>query len=269
MRTGTAGFDYRLSGALAAQSRAPAGTLILPALSGAESAFIEAIAADPNYLPAHMGLTDVYLYWPQYWEQALTSAQLTAELAPEDPAVLAYLAWAQQGAHLFDDAWATVLKAVELDPQNVIAQTAAADILSSVYQMDDSYKHTNHGRIGRSVGRGLGHAVRVDRLFADEYWDEAGDAYAEAVDLKPDFFAWHLLLARYELNTTGDIDVALDLINRRVRCSLIIPGLPRLMWMWPWSAMNGPRPKLVAKRFLPSINRTHSIPMPILAWPVS
>ncbi|HRW11407.1 MAG TPA: hypothetical protein P5121_40190, partial [Caldilineaceae bacterium] len=80
-------------------------------LAGAEPLFIEAIAADPSYVPAYIALTDLYFYWPHYWQQALDTARKAAELAPEDPEVLAYLAWAQQGAHLFDDAWATVLQA--------------------------------------------------------------------------------------------------------------------------------------------------------------
>ncbi|HMN28916.1 MAG TPA: RNA methyltransferase, partial [Caldilineaceae bacterium] len=45
------------------------------ALAGAEAKAIEAIAADPGYLPAHLQLTDVYLYLPQNWQQALRSAE--------------------------------------------------------------------------------------------------------------------------------------------------------------------------------------------------
>ena len=48
-------------------------------LTSAEGKFIEAIAADPTYLPAHLGLTKVYLYWPQYWQQALAAAEAAAD----------------------------------------------------------------------------------------------------------------------------------------------------------------------------------------------
>ena len=44
-------------------------------LTAAESAFIDAMAADHSYVPAYLGLTRVYLYWPQYGQQALTTAQ--------------------------------------------------------------------------------------------------------------------------------------------------------------------------------------------------
>ncbi len=184
-------------------------------LSGAEAAFIDAIAADPSSVPAHIGLAEVYLYWPQYWQQALATAETAASLAPEDPVAQAYLAWAQQGAHHFDDAWQTALRAVELGPENVTAQTALADILSSVYQIDEAYEHAQM-------------AVRLDDQDAGawstlgsiaytlENWDEAGDAYEQAAALEPEFFASHLLLARHEMNTTGDVEVALELLQPAV-----------------------------------------------------
>ncbi|MCB0123250.1 MAG: tetratricopeptide repeat protein, partial [Caldilineaceae bacterium] len=180
-------------------------------LAGAEPLFIEAIAADPSYVPAYIALTDLYFYWPHYWQQALDTAQKAAELAPEDPEVLAYLAWAQQGAHLFDDAWATVLKAVELGPENAVVHTAAADILSSVYQMDEAFDHA-HRAVELDDQLAGAWATLGSIAYSLEYWDEAANAYEEAVDLEPDFFAWHLLLARFDLNTVGDTAVALDLI---------------------------------------------------------
>lgn len=179
-------------------------------LTAAESAFIDAIAADPSYVPAYLGLTKVYLYWPQYWQQALATAQAAAALAPADPTVLTYLAWAQQDTHHFDDAWATVLKAVELGPDNALAHTAAADILSSVYQMDDAY---DHAQIAVELDSELAEAWATlgSIAYSLAYWDEASDAYAQAAAIEPDFFAWQLLVARNELNITGDIETAREL----------------------------------------------------------
>jgi tetratricopeptide (TPR) repeat protein len=42
-----------------------------------------------------------------------------------------------------------------------------------------------------------------------EYLDEAGEAYEQAVTLEPDFFAWHILLARHELKR-GTLKSVLD-----------------------------------------------------------
>lgn len=179
-------------------------------LTAAESAFIDAIAADPNYVPAYLGLTRVYLYWPQYWQQALATAQAAAALAPADATVLSYLAWAQQDAHHFDEAWQTVLQAVERGPDNALAHTAAADILSSVYQMDDAYMHA---QTAVELDSGLAEAwVTLGSIaYALSYWDEASDAYAKAATLEPEFFAWQLLVARNELNLTGDVEAAREL----------------------------------------------------------
>ena len=181
-------------------------------LAGAESALINAIAADSTYLPAHLYLTEVYLYWPHYWSQALAQAETTAALAPDDPAVLANLAWAQQGAHRFDEAKETVLRAVELDSDSAIAHAAAADVLSSVYQLDDAYDHAQQA-VQLDAESAEAWATLGSVAFTLAYWDEAGDAYARAAELQPDFFAWHLLLARHELNVTGDTEIALDLIE--------------------------------------------------------
>lgn len=179
-------------------------------LAGAEAAFIDAIAADPSHLPAYLGLTKVYLYWPHYWQQALATAQTAATLAPDDPMTLAYLAWAQQGSHHFDEAWETVLNAVELGPDNALVHTAAADILSSVYQMDDAYDHAQTA-VELDPQLAEAWATLGSVAFSLSYWDEASNAYAQAVDLEPEFFAWHILLARHELNITGDIETARDL----------------------------------------------------------
>lgn len=185
-------------------------------LAGAESKLIEAIASDPTALAAHLQLTELYLYWPHYWQQALKSAEAASKLAPEDATALAYLAWAQQNAHRFDDAKNTAQQAVELDPDNVTANIALADVLSSVYEIDDAYQAAQK-------------AVELDENNASawstlgsiaatlEYLDEAGDAYDRALELEPDFFAWHILQARHELDVTGDTQVARELAEPAVK----------------------------------------------------
>lgn len=39
-------------------------------------------------------------------------------------------------------------------------------------------------------------------------WDEAGTAYAQALELEPDFFAWHIVNARHEFQVYGDVYAA-------------------------------------------------------------
>jgi tetratricopeptide (TPR) repeat protein len=178
-------------------------------LAGAEAKAIAAIAADPSYLPAHLQLTDIYLFMPHYWQQALQAAEAAVALAPDDPSALAYLSWGQQGAHQFDEARATAERAVELDPDNALAQQALADVLSSVYDLDLA-----EAAAQKAVELNPDSAAAWSSVGAIattlEYPDEAGHAYERAVDLEPDFFAWHILLARYELNQTGDVETALE-----------------------------------------------------------
>jgi tetratricopeptide (TPR) repeat protein len=179
-------------------------------LTGAEGKLIEAIAADPTSLAAQLQLTEVYLYWPHYWRQALVSAEAATKLAPEDATALAYLSWAQQGAHHFDDAKKTALHAVELGPENALAHTALADVLSSVYEIDDAYSHAKKAAElddkSANVWSTLG---SIATTLA--YPDEAGEAYDKAVELEPNFFAWRVLQARHELEISGDSEVALEL----------------------------------------------------------
>ncbi len=179
-------------------------------LAGAEAAFIDAIAADPNYPPAHLGLTRTYLYQPQYWQQALAAAQAAAALAPDDATVLAHLAWAQQMAHHFDEARSTAMRAVAQGPENALAHAALADVLISVYEVDSALEHAR-----RAVELNDRSAVAWSTLGYAEFtlhnWDAARVAYDRAVELEPTFFAWSLARARHELDTTGDVTSAREI----------------------------------------------------------
>ncbi len=182
-------------------------------LIGAEAAYIDAIAADPSYLPAHLGLTDVYLYQSQYWQQALLSAENATALAPEDSTALAYLAWAKQGAHHFDEAKEIGLRAVELDDENPTAHTALADILVSMYEVDRAYDHAQTA-VRLNPDSAAGWATLGSIAFQMHDWDKAGEAYERALELQPEFFAWHIINARHEFNVYGDIYAARSIAKR-------------------------------------------------------
>ncbi|MCX6045940.1 MAG: tetratricopeptide repeat protein [Chloroflexi bacterium] len=181
-------------------------------LVGAEAAFINAMAADPHNLQAYNGLTDVYLYRPQYWQQALTTAQSAVALAPNDLNSQIYLALAQQGAHHFEEARKTILPVAKLAPDNATVQATLASVLSSFYELDEAYKVAQ--KAVQLDDQNASAWVTLGSLaYSLAYWDEAGAAYAKAVQLEPDFFAWHLFQARHELNVTGDVEQALALLQ--------------------------------------------------------
>ena len=184
-------------------------------LIGAEAAYIDAIAADPSYLPAHLGLTDVYLYQSQYWQQALQSAQSASALAPDDSTALAYLAWAQQGAHQFDEAKELGLRAVELDNENATARIALADILVSMYEVESAYEHAQ-AAVRLEPESAAGWATLGSIAFQMHEWDMAGKAYERASALEPDFFAWHIINARHDFNVYGDTYTARSIAKRAI-----------------------------------------------------
>ncbi|MDE0631191.1 MAG: tetratricopeptide repeat protein [Caldilineaceae bacterium] len=204
--------DRNLAESLSAKGKSLFGT---SDLIGAEAAYIDAIAADPSYLPAHLGLTDVYLYQSQYWWQALQSAQNATALAPEDSTALAYLAWAKQGAHHFDEAKALGLRAVDLDGGNPTAHTALADILVSMYEVDRAYDHAETA-VRLDPESAAGWATLGAIAFQMHDWDKAGEAYERALELEPDFFAWHIINARHEFNVFGDIYAARSIAKRAI-----------------------------------------------------
>lgn len=193
--------DRALAATLSAKGRS---LFVTSDLNGAEAAFIDAISADPSYLPAHLGLTDVYLYQSQYWQQALQSAQNAIALAPEDSTALAYLAWAKQGAHHFDEAKEIGLQAVELGAENATAHMALADILVSMYEVDLAFEHAQSA-VRLDPDSAPAWATLGSIAFQMHDWDQAGDAYAQALELEPDFFAWHIVNARHEFNVYGDV----------------------------------------------------------------
>lgn len=179
-------------------------------LRGAEAAFIEAIAADPAYLPAYLGLTDVYLYQPQYWQQALQAARAAVALVPDNSTALAYLAWAEQGAHHFDEAKELGLRAVEMDADNATAHIALADILMSMYEVDTAFEHAQTA-VQLAPESAPAWATLGSITFHLHDWEQAGEAAARALDLEPEFFAWHIINARHEFNVYGDVYTAREI----------------------------------------------------------
>ncbi len=184
-------------------------------LEGAEQAFQDAIDANQESVAAHLGLIDVYLYQPQFHQQAIDTAEAAVELAPEDPAALARLSWAYQGVHKFEDAKEAAEKAVEFGEDSSVAHVALADILNAVYEVDASYEAAQKA-VELDPDYASAWATLGGIAFGLEKWNETGDAYARALELEPDFFLWQILRARYEFDTTGDAEATRDLAQSAI-----------------------------------------------------
>lgn len=169
-------------------------------LRAAEQNFQNALAADPSSLDAQIGLADVYIYMPEYHQQALDAAQAAVDMAPESPEALARLSWAQSGIHKFEKAKATAEKAVELGPDSSVAHAALADILYAMYEIDAAHDAAQRAVTLDSSDAGAW-ATLGSVVYGMENWDEAGNDYQKALDLEPDFFLWQILNARYVLDS--------------------------------------------------------------------
>ena len=179
-------------------------------LQGAESTFQDAIDADPANLDALVGLADVYLLMPEYHQQALETAEAAVELAPDSAEALARLSWAQAGLHKFEDARASAEKAVELGSDSAAAHAALADILYAMYENDAAYEAAQKAvAIDDQDAGAWGSLGAIE--FGQENWQAAGEDYARALELEPDFFLWQIMNARYELDTVGDADAAREI----------------------------------------------------------
>ncbi len=176
----------------------------------AEQVYQEALAADPEYLPALTNLSDLYSYQPQKWQQALALAEAAYTLAPDDGTVLAHLAWAQQLAHRFDDAWESAELAVETDPDNYLAHASYADILLSVYETDQAKIHADKA-VELNPDKALTWIVLSNVQDAMHDWPAAEESVIKAVELEPDFLLWNLVQSRLDFELRGDTELTREL----------------------------------------------------------
>ena len=175
----------------------------------AEAKYLEALESDPNHIPALTGISDFYTYNPERWQEALAYAEEAYALAPEDASVLAFLTWAQQLAHLFEDAIDTADAAIAADPNNVLAQTAHADMALSLYEPERALIHVNKA-LNIDPDNALAHVLSslVQESLHD--WPASAEAAAKAVELEPDFHLWKVVLGRRTFDLDGDPVSALE-----------------------------------------------------------
>ncbi len=178
-----------------------------------EQAYQAALDADPTFLPALTNLSNLYSYQPQKWRQALDLAETALDLAPNDSTVLAHLAWAQQLAHRFDDAWHNAEQAVAADPDNYLAQAAYADILLSVYETDQALVHAEKA-VALNPDAALAWIVLGNVQEAMHDWAAAEESVLRGVALEPEFLLWNLVQSRLDFDIRGDVELTRELASR-------------------------------------------------------
>ena len=132
----------------------------------AEEEFLNALEADPNHIPALTGISTLYRYSPERWQEALRYAELAYSLAPEIASVLAHLTWALQSAYRYEDADRAAAAAMTANPESALAQMAQANVASSLYEYELALSH-------------------IKKALHD--WPAAKEAAVKAIELEPDF----------------------------------------------------------------------------------
>ncbi len=175
----------------------------------AEEKFREALAADPNHVPALTGISDFYTYSPERWQEALTYAEQAFALAPKNATVLAHLTWAQQQAHRFEDAIDTADNAIAADPDNALAQIAHADMALSLYEPERALVHVNKA-LKIEPDSAVAHVLLSLIQESLHDWPAAAAAATRAVELEPEFHLWKIVLGRRIFDLDGDPIAALE-----------------------------------------------------------
>ena len=173
----------------------------------AEEKFLNALEADPGHIPALTGISTLYRFSPERWQEALKYAELAYNLAPEDASVLSYLTWALQSAHRYEDADRAAAAAMTANPESALVQMAQANVASSLYENELALSHIKK-------------ALELDPLNARAYisyshildalhdWPAAKEAAVQAIELEPDFHLWKPVLGYLVFYNDGDPEAA-------------------------------------------------------------
>jgi len=158
--------------------------------AGAEAAYRRAIAADPAYAPAQIGLADALSWQATRRSDALAQAKKATELAPTSAAAYAILARVHLAMSSATEALTAAQRAVELDAQSALAQALLARARLADRRYDEARQAAEQ-------------AIKLDERFAEgycvlsSYYRQTADfarscaAIAQAISLEPSFAPWY------------------------------------------------------------------------------
>ena len=191
----------------------------------AEEKFLNALETDPGHIPALTGISTLYRFSPERWQEALKYAELAYNLAPEDASVLSYLTWALQSANRYEDADRAAAAAMTANPESALVQMAQANVASSLYEYELALSHIKK-------------ALELDPLNARAYisyshildalhdWPAAKEAAVQAIELEPDFHLWKPVLGYLVFYNDGEPEAALEIAAPAIRA---LPNHPAVI----------------------------------------
>lgn len=193
-------------------------------LAEAEQFFRRAIAADPRFAKAYLGLSDALVgqiyssgarrdvNLPEAEAAVETALQLDPTL-PDAWVASAYFAFDREGVAAAE---AKLLKAIELNPNHATAYERLADLLFEDGRVEESVPYAKKGVALDPLSLGLRDSL--GRAFeATGRYDEAEAQYRRAVDIDPSEPFALQSLAHLEAYVRGRLAVAVTLQEKAVR----------------------------------------------------
>ncbi len=164
--------------------------------------FEKRLTDKPQDPTSYIALGQVYVR-QRDWDKACTMYEKAAELAPDDVMLQRDLGQLYQAQQMYPKAIAALRKALDLQPGWIQLYTLLADAYARTDQVDEALKLvdelTQHRQrpISWMLGgnRASTKAAVGDIYLAAGHYDDAIDAYKQAIELKPSRF-WEKKLAR-------------------------------------------------------------------------
>ncbi len=173
--------------------------------------FRQAIDLDPTYALAYAGLADVYSVGPGYgvvspqqaYPLALSAAQKSVQLDPNNSEAHTALGMAQQNLHRWDDAAREFQRSLELQPNNAVAHYFYAfTYLTPMNRLQEAdaemQKALALDPFSPIINANYGYLLVMEKKYP-----EAVQQLQKTLDLQPNFTAANMrLISAYEM--TGD-----------------------------------------------------------------
>jgi eukaryotic-like serine/threonine-protein kinase len=186
-------------------------------LAAALEHFRAAIAADPTFAPAHVGLANCYNQMgtvmvaggspSEMRPRAIAAAIAALQIDPTLGEAHAALAYGRHYEWQWDAAERSFERAVALDPHNSLIHIWYANYLASLQRLDEAVAHVETARTLDPLSPVVMTNVGWTLSYAGRY-QEAIDAYREALAVSPNYVQAHMRLAGAYAEL-GDFEAAL------------------------------------------------------------
>ncbi len=189
----------------------------------AESAFRAALAADPSLMQAAVGLAETLRNLDRGTEAIALLAPLVTPQTT-DLGLLTYFGFALQSVGRFDEATRWLTQAARANPTSVAAEHNVASALGDLSRHEDSETAAR-----RAFARGGDAAetwlVLARALDAQDRWEEADAAYAEALGRRPGYPDALGDLAKRVWMRTGELAAAEAVLDKAMVATGADPNL--------------------------------------------